>query len=184
METNSPKIYFITKDNKFYNSRDSHWYENIVHANYERKRELLDQLIKIDKFIGSSVYVITEEELMNEFATMTTDLVIAGEYFSRLIEKYAFKIPTISQVNKTMYQKCKQAIECLKPFSSMHKGFLEQKEDLTDDVSGYYGEYLQSVATVKIYQTKEISSMIEAYHLDRSSMLGITKKILTNKIVK
>jgi len=118
---------------------------------------------------------------MNELATMTTDLVIAGEYFSKLIEKYAFKVPTISQVNKTLYQKCKQAIECLKPFSSMHKAFLQQKEELTDDVSGYYGEYIQNISSVQIYQTKEISSLIEAYHLDRDSMIGITKKILKNK---
>ncbi len=177
----SPKIFFITKDGKFYNSRDKHFYESIVHANYERKREVLDELIKIDRFVGCEVYVTTEENLMNELATMTTDLVIAGEYFNRLLEKYACKVPTISQVNKTMYQKCKQAIESLKPFSKMHKNFIDHKEDLTDDVSGYYGEYIQNMASIKIYQTKEISALIEAYHLDRNSMIGITKKIINNK---
>lgn len=181
MKNNSPKIYFITKDGKFYNSRDKHWYSTITHANYERSRVVLDELIKIDRFIGSEVYVTTEEDLMNEMATMTTDLVIAGEYFSGLLEKYSFKIPTISQVNKTMYQKCKLAIECLKPFSKMHKAFLEQKEDLTDDVSGYYGEYVQALSSVKIYETKELSNIIEAYHLDRDSIVGIAKKILNNK---
>ena len=183
MTNNSPKIYFITKDGKFYNSRDKHWYSSIIHANYERSRVVLDELIKMDRFIGSEVYVITEEDFMNEMATATTDLVIAGEYFIGLLEKHAFKVPTISQVNKTMYQKCKQAIECLKPFSQMHKGFVNAKEDLTDDVSGYYGEYVQALSSVKIYQTKEISAIIEAYHMDRDSMIGIAKKVLKNKKV-
>jgi hypothetical protein len=183
MTNNSPKLYFITKDGKFYNSRDKFYYPSMTNANYERKRDVLDELIKFDKFIGCEVYVTTEEDLMNEFATMTTDLVIAGEYFSGLLEKYSFKIPTISQVNKVMYQKCKQAIECLKPFSKMHKAFLEQKEDLTDDVSGYYGEYVQALSSVKIYQTKEISAIIEAYHMDRDSMIGIASKILKYKKV-
>jgi hypothetical protein len=178
----SPKIFFIqNQEGKFYNSRDKFWYSSITHANYERSRVILNELVKMDRFIGSEVYETTEEVLMNELATMTTDLVIAGEYFSKLIEKYACRVPTISQVNKVMYNKCKQAIEALKPFSKMHKAFLEQKEDLTDDVSGYYGEYIQNVASVQIYQTKEISALIEAYHLDRSSMIGIAKKILTNK---
>jgi len=55
---NSPKIYFIkNKEGKYYNSRDKIYYTNIIHANYERKREVLDELIKIDRFIGSEVYV-------------------------------------------------------------------------------------------------------------------------------
>jgi hypothetical protein len=177
----SPKIYFIIRDGKFYNSRDKHWYSTFIHANFERKREVLDEIIKFDKFIGCEVYVTSEEYFMNEMATATTDIVIAGEYFSRLLELYCFKLPTISHINKTLYQKCKSVIEVLKPFCKMHKDFLDAKEDLTDDVSGHLAEYLNNISKVKIYQTGEINSIIDAYNLDRKSIVGVAKKILNNK---
>lgn len=175
---NSPKIYFIQKDGKFYNSRDKYWYTSFVNANYERSRKILDELIKMPKFEGCEVYETTEENFMNELATVTTDLVIAGEYFNRLLEKHACIIPTISQVNKVMYQKCKLAIETLKPFTKMHTEFIKAQEDLTDDVSGYFGEFIQALGAIRIYQTKEITAIIEAYQKDRDSIIGIAKKVL------
>ena len=176
----SHKIYFIEKNGKFFNSRDNHWYSSFTNANYERSRKILDELIKLPKFEGSSVYETSEEYFMNELATATTDLVIAGEYFSRLLENFACKVPTISQVNKTMYQKCKIAIDVLKPFSQMHKDFLKAQEDTTDDVSGYYAEYIQAVGSSKIYETGELVSIIKAYHKDRKSIVGIARKVLNN----
>lgn len=178
---NSPKIYFITKNGKFYNSRDKHWYSTFTHANFERKREVLDEIIKFDRFEGCEVYVTTEQEFMNEMATATTDIVIAGAYFSSLLEKFVFKLPTISQVNKTLYQKCKSAIDILKPFSKMHQEFLEAKEDITDDVSGHFAEYISNISKTQIYQTGEINSIIQAYNIDRKSIVGVAKKILNNK---
>lgn len=178
--TNSPKIYFIAKDDKYYNSRDNYWYSSFTNANYERSRKILDELIKLPKFEGCEVYETTEEAFMNELASATTNLVIAGEYFNNLLEKHAMKIPTISQVNKTMYQKCKLVIETLKPFTKMHSDFLKAQEDLTDDVSAYYGEFIQTLAKTEIYQVKEITAIIEAYHKDRNSIIGIAKKVLNN----
>ena len=68
----------------------------------------------------------------------------------------------------------------LKPFSEMHKRFLESQEDTTDDVIGYYAEYIQSVGNVKIYQTGGLISVINAYHKDISSIVGIVRKVLNN----
>ncbi len=175
----SPKIYFIqNSDGKFYNSRDKYYYSSLTNANYERSRSILDELIKIKKFDGCNVYETTEEQFMEELATATTDLVIAGAYFNQLLENFACKVPTISQVNKTMYQKCKVAIDVIKPFSEMHKSFLKAQEETTDDVSGHFSEYIKTIGNIKIYQTGEIISILNAYQKDRSSIIGIAKKIL------
>jgi len=60
----SPKIYFITKDNKFFNSRDNYWYESLSNANYERNRNVLDALVELPKFLGCKVYETTEEDFI------------------------------------------------------------------------------------------------------------------------
>jgi hypothetical protein len=176
--SNSPKIYFIEKEGRFYNSRDGVWYSTFVLANYERNKKDLESILNFDKFKGCNIYETTEDNFINEMATATTDLVIAGAYFCQLLEQYACKLPTISQVNKTMYQKCKNAIEVLQPFSSMHKDFLKAKEDLTDDVTGHYAEYVSNISKTKIYQMGEVNSVLNAYRGDRSSIIGIAKKVL------
>ena len=180
--TNSPKIYFITKDGKFYNSIDKYYYPSMFNANCSRNRHALVKLInEVEQFKDCEIYETTEQELMEQHQARITGLVMAGEYFCKQLEFFAYSIPTISQVNKNLHQKCKIAIEALKPFSSIHKEFLEVTEDLTDDVSGWYAEFIQAVGSVKIYETKDISATIDVYHQSQSSVMGIVKKVLNNK---
>lgn len=177
---NSPKIYFLkNNEGKFYNSRSNSYYPEIVNANYERDYKVMQFLIE-NKFKGHKIHMITEHEFMEEMAQQTTNCVLAGEYFSRLLFNISCILPTVSQVNKTMYQKCKSAIEILKPFTKMHLDFINAKEDNTDEVQGWYSEYINEVGNVKIHQTAEVASILKAYQKDRSSMLGITKKVLNN----
>lgn len=177
---NSPKIYFLkNKEGKFYNSRSNSYYPEIINANYERDKKGLEMLIEL-KFKDHKIHMITEHEFMEEMAHQTTNCVLAGEYFSRLLFNISCILPTVSQVNKTMYQKCKSAIETLKPFTKIHLDFINAKEDNTDEVQGLYSEYINEVSNVKIYQTAEVTALLKAYQKDRSSMLGITKKILNN----
>lgn len=176
--SNSPKIYFLkNSEGKFYNSRQKTYFPLIINANYERDRKILDFLVQ-NKFKDHEVHTITENDFMHEMASQTTNCVIAGEYFSSLLFNLAYILPTISQVNKTMYQKCKNAIESLKPFTKMHQNFIEKEEDKTDDVQGYYTEYISEVSKVQIFQTAEVTAILRAYQKDRASILGITKKIL------
>ena len=176
--SNSPKIHFLkNKEGKFYNSREKTYYPSFINANYEKDKKGLELIIKL-KFPDHEIHTITEEEFMQELAMITTNAVIAGEYFSRLLFDIACILPTVSQVNKTMYQKCKSAIEVLKPFSKMHSDFIDKKEDTTDEVSGYYGEFITEISNVQIHQTHEITAILQAYQKDRKSILGITKKIL------
>lgn len=175
---NSPKIHFLkNSEGKFYNSRSKTYFPFVINANFERDRKILDYLIT-ERFKDHEVHTITEHQFMEEMAAQTTNCVLAGEYFSNLLFNLSCVLPTISQVNKTMYQKCKSAIEVLKPFTTMHKDFISKKEDQTDEVQGYYAEYITELSKVSIHYAHEVTMVLRAYQKDRSSMLGITKKIL------
>jgi len=177
---NSPKIHFLkNSEGKFYNSRQRAYFPEIVNANYERDKKIIEILIEM-KFKDHEVHTITEHEFMEEMASQTTNCVLAGEYFANLLFKLSCILPTVSQVNKTMYQKCKLAIEVLKPFTDMHKDFISKKEDDTDDVQGNYAEFISEVSKVYIYETAEVTALLKAYHKDKASMLGITKKVLNH----
>lgn len=177
---NSPKLHFLkNSEGKFYSSVQKTYHASVINANYNRNQKVLEELIKI-KFKDHTIHTITENDFMQELAQQTTNCVLAGEYFSRLLFNLSCNLPTVSQVNKTMYQKCKQAIETLKPFTAMHKDFIEQKEDDTDDIQGLYGEFISEFSSVHIFEVSEVTALLTAYKKDRSSMLGITKKVLNN----
>ncbi len=172
------KIYFLrNSEGKFYNSRDSYWYSEMINANYDRDYKGLQQLLLTPKFQDCGVYETTDHKLWEQMATMTTDLVLTGSYFSSLLSKIACKMPTISQVNKTMYQKCTQAIEALKPMTNWNDDFLEAKEDTTDEVSGHLHEYFSELSKIEIHQMAEVVEVLKMYQVDRASIMGICSKV-------
>lgn len=175
---NSPKIHFLkNSEGRFYNSRSKTYFPHVIHANYERDKKTMEMLVDV-KFKDHEIHTITEHQFMEEMAAQTTNCVLAGEYFSRLLFNLSCILPTVSQVNKTMYQKCKSAIEVLKPFTTMHQNFLKTQEDQTDEVQGYYTEFIAELSKIGIHQTHEVTAILRAYQKDRASMIGITKKVL------
>lgn len=179
--SNSPKIYFLkNSEGKFYNAKQKHYYSSIVNANYERSDVLLKSLLELDRFKNCEIHSITENEFMEEMANKTTTAVLAGEYFYRILFDVDNRLPTVSQVNKTMSQKVRVAIDVLKPFDIMHKDFIDKKEDDTDDVQGHYADYIHEMAKVQIYQTAEVTAILKAYFKDKRSILGVTRKVLNN----
>ena len=178
---NSPKIYFIKNiDGKFNNAREEQWYSNFIHANYERDLPKIKSYLSLDKFSDCEIHTITENDFQIALASKTTNVVLSGSYFAEQLKELMFKLPTISQVNKNMYAKCKFALDLLEPFTKMHLEFIERREDDTDEVRGHYQEYLHEMSKVEIYQTGEINSVLKAYQMDRKSMLGVTRKILSH----
>lgn len=172
------KIYFLVNaEGKFYNARNRVFYEEMINGNYERNSKTILDLINLPKFEGCSLYETTDHELWQQMATMTTDLVLAGSYFQTLLEKVACKMPTISQVNKTMYQKVKSAIEVLTPFTVWNNSFLTHKEDQTDEVSGHYMEMLSEVGKVQMHECAEIVELLKMRRVDRKSIMGVCAKV-------
>lgn len=180
--SNSPKLYFIkNQEGKFYNAKERKYYSEIINANYELSKTSVKMIIKLDRFAGCEVHTITADDFMVLMATATTDAVLSGEYFARNLFRIAFKLPTVSHVNKTMYKKCKQAIEALAPFTKMQQEFLDKEEDSTDAAQGHYQEFLHEMAKVQMHEMPEVVAVLKTYHLDRASILGVTKKVLNNK---
>lgn len=177
----SPKIYFIKNiDGQYYNAREKQFYSNFIHANYEKDLKLISSYLTLPNFADCEIETMTEHDLMEEMASKTTNCVLAGSYFAELLKELMFKLPTISQVNKTMYQKCKVSLETLTPFTSLHLEFLKRKEEDTDDVRGHYQEFIHEASKVEIFQTAEVVALLKAYQIDRKSLLGVAKKVLSH----
>lgn len=180
------KIYFLkNSEGKFFNSKDDVYYSEMINANYEKDLSKMREVLKMSKFQDCEIHQSTDHELWEQMATHTTDLVLVGTYFQNLLFRVACRMPTISQVNKNMYQKLKVAIDCLKPFSSWNDGFIEAKEDQTDEVAGHMMEFFHELSGIKIHECAEVTEILKCYKADRKSILGVTTKVRKhNKEIK
>ena len=178
---NSPKIYFIKNaEGKFYNSVEKHFYPAIINANYEKKEANVKQILALglERFQGCEVHTTTESEFMDEFMHQTTKLVLIGEYFHRALLHLSTRIPTISQVNKNLYQRCKATVKELIPFTVHHKNYLDNNETGTDEMQGQAEAYFEQLAKVEIFEMAEVTAIIKAYKINKKSILGTAKKVL------
>jgi len=176
---NSPKIYFLkNSDGKFYNSKEKTFYSSILNANYERDKPKMQAILSLPQFQCCEVHEITEENFRILMGCETTRVILAGQYFVQLLEQFDMKLPTISQVGKNMHKKCKTVIDELTPMTDWHRSFIRKDEDNTDEIQGYYQEYIETMAKIEIFQCAEVTAILKAYHKDRDSILGIAKKIL------
>lgn len=180
--SNSPKIYLLkNQKGKFYNSKDDVFYSEIINANYDKDKNRVRALLSLPKFANCELHSVTEEEFIWEMSHITTTAVLVGEYFQSILARLNHTLPTVSQVNKLMSNKCKQAIEVLAPFSAYHKEFLKAKEDSTDSMQGEFADFIFELSQVQIYQSGEAAGALKALRLDRASVLGISNKVLKNK---
>ena len=176
---NSPKIYFLqNSEGKFYNSKEKIFYSVVLNANYERDYSKMQSILKLPQFQGCSIHEMTEENFRILMGCETTRVILAGQYFVQLLEQFDLKLPTISQIGKNMHKKCKSVIDELTPMTSWHRNFIKREEDQTDEIQGYYQEYIETMAKIEIFQCAEVTAILKSYHKDRDSILGIAKKIL------
>lgn len=180
----SPKVYFIkNEEGKFYNSRDKHFYNDLINANYDKNKKGIEQQLIINPiFKDCFIHEISEEDLVIHFMNQTTKTVLAGSYFSRHLTELDSKLPTISQMNKNIHKKMNICINDLKPLTSHYIDFLKQQEDRTDDVMGHYEEFIHLFSSVKIEEMPVINALIKAYKQNDKPMIGIAKKILKSNL--
>jgi hypothetical protein len=62
--------------------------------------------------------------------------------------------------------------------------YFEHKEEDTVELYEAYDKYIKAVATVPLWEMKYMTDIIEAYHIDQKSMVGIAKKIHKNNTKK
>jgi hypothetical protein len=174
----SPKLYFLkNSEGKFFNSKYKN-FSTILNANYERDKVRMQSILNLPQFQGCEIHEMTEENFRILMGCETTRVILAGQYFVQLLEQFDMKLPTISQIGKNMHKKCKSVIDELTPMTIWHKSFIKSQEDQTDEVQGFYQEFIETMATIELFQCAEVTAIMKAYHKDKASMLGITKKIL------
>ena len=113
-------------------------------------------------------------------AHVTTAAILKLESAKRNLEEINYNLPTVSKLHKSIGNSMQNILVNLQKISPMYQEFISKKENETDDVMAVYDEFIAQMAKVEMWQCSEVSAMIAAYFKDRSSMLGITKKVINN----
>ena len=175
----SPKIYFIqNQEGKFYNSKDKVWYSNIINANYDRKKQEVQKVLELPVFKECTVYETTEEHYIVSLQYLTAKTVLSISYALQNLSELDSKLPLISQVNKNLHSKLKLAKEACLPFIRMRDELVESNEDLHDDLSGLYQEYITEFSKAEVFNMRDLIDIKQAYDKSPESINGIAKKIL------
>ena len=66
--------------------------------------------------------------------------------------------------------------------SKFYDLYFNHKETETIELYESYDAYLKAVATVPLWEMKYMKDIIDAYHIDQKSMIGIAKKIHSNNL--
>ena len=174
------RIYCLVKDGKYYNHDHRYFTSQLYLATYfssELKAKQFDNGFRLD----CEVISVTVEEYQIDLAQMTTRAIIKAESLTNDLKTIKNTLPTVKGITSKLSFSLEKAINSLKIFQPYFKEFLTVKEDETDDVSGYYDEFMHEVSQVELYYCHEVSAILQAYKKDRKSILGIVNKI--NKYV-
>lgn len=178
---NSPKIFVLKRaDGKFYNHTDKCFYSKLSLGSYAKSKSEFSPLLDFEAFKNCEPFETTEEEWTRDMASITTSAVLKLESAKRNLEEINYNLPTVSKLHKSIGNSMQNTLVNLQKISPMYQEFITKKENETDDVMAVYDEFVSQMAKVEMWQCSEVSAMIAAYFKDRSSMLGITRKILNN----
>lgn len=178
---NSPQIFVLKRaDGKFYNHTDRHFYSKLSLGSYAKSKSEFAPLLVLEIFKDCEVFGTTEEEWTKDMAHVTTAAILKLESAKRNLEEINYNLPTVSKLHKSIGNSMQNTLVNLQKISPMYQEFISKKENETDDVMAVYDEFIAQMAKVEMWQCSEVSAMIAAYFKDRSSMLGITKKVINN----
>lgn len=182
----SPKIYLLKNaEGKFVSVEQTnvHFVTKMCYARYTKnQKEIEAKRIPYEVVLGChlEIHVSTEEEFMDELASITTQAIIVGHYYKQLLENIDYNLPTISQINKNLRNSLRNSIQFLELTTAGFKEFEKSKEDTTYEVYGYFQEMIMQLSGVSLYQVNDLSVLIKALKKDSKSMLGIAKKVLNH----
>lgn len=182
----SPKIYLLKNaEGKFVSVEQTnvHFVTKMCYARYTKnQKEIEHKRIPYEVVLGCKleIHISTEEEFMDELASITTQAIIVGHYYKQLLENIDYNLPTISQINKNLRNSLRNSIQFLELTTAGFKEFEKSKEDTTYEVYGYFQEMIMQLSGVSLYQVNDLSVIIQALKKDKKSMLGIAKKVLNH----
>lgn len=177
------KIYQIqNKEEKFLNidSNNPFFTDVFWRASYFSSSKIAVQIISKSGVLGLSVYETTEQAYTEAIASETTNVSIQMDSLAVRLERIAYSLPTMSGLNKQLKNFLVNTSTKLKSANPQFRDFLLKKEDATYEVQGIYDEYINNLSVVEMWEVVELTEIIKAYRKDKSSILGITKKINRN----
>lgn len=174
---NSAKLFLIkNQDGKWYNGKDDFWCTKMSLATYTLNAKKANDLINYYSLENATVTQTTELEFTQDLASITTSAIIQLASIIQQLEEIKYRLPTVSAVNKNLGTFLGKTINQLKVIDPMYNEFVKQKPDQTDDVEGYFKEFISEVASVQLYECHNISRIIKQYKKNPSSIMGIVKK--------
>jgi len=182
----SPKIYLLKNaEGKFVSVEAGGiiLVQKLCYARYTKsQKEIEAKKLDYEFHLGCKleIHVATEEEFMEGLRLLTTKAVLSGQYFRQLMENINYNLPTVSQINKNLRNSMNNSISKLEGINSVFKHFEDSKEDTVYEVYGYYMEMIEELVKVELHEVKEVTIMLKAREKNRSSMLGIAKKVLNH----
>jgi hypothetical protein len=93
------------------------------------------------------------------------------------LDRIAYSLPTMSNLNKQLKNFLTNTSVKLKKANPQFNEFLTLKEDATYDVQGIYDEFINNLSVVNMWEVGELNEILKAYRKDKSSVLGITRKV-------
>lgn len=176
-------IYQIkNKEDRFLNldSNKPFFTEAFWRASYFSSRKIAEQIISKSGVDGLEVVETTELAYTEAIASETTNMSIQMDSLSVRLERIAYSLPTMSGLNKSLKNFLVNTSVKLKNVNPQFKEFLDKKEDATYDVQGVYDEYINSLSLIEMWEVGEITEILKAYRKDKSSLLGIARKVNRN----
>lgn len=177
------KIYQIkNKEGKFLNidNNNSFFTEVFWRASYFSSDKIAYSIIIKSGRLDLHFSETTEKAYTEAIASETTNVSIQMDSLATRLDRIAYSLPTMSGLNKQLKNFLVNTSTKLKSANPQFRDFLLKKEDATYEVQGIYDEYINNLSVVEMWEVVELTEIIKAYRKDKSSILGITKKINRN----
>jgi hypothetical protein len=162
---------------KFYNA-EKKYYANVLYLGTFYSTAQNAQSFIIGHNLEAQVQETNYNDFAESIATFTTKATIQAESLITNFRQIKYSLPTVKGLNHKLDNSLEKTINLMKMFNPMFQEFLNKKEDNTYDVTGYYEEFVEEIASVELYNCADLTKIIQAYKKDKASVMGISNKIL------
>ena len=167
------------KEDRFLNidSKNPFYTDVFWRASYFSSEKIAKQIIDKSGVLGLIIVLTTELEFTEAIATETTNVSIQMDSLAVRLDRIAYSLPTMSNLNKQLKNFLVNTSVKLKNANPQFTEFLSKKEDATYDVQGVYDEYINTLSKIEMWEMEEFSELIKAFKKDKKSTLGFARKI-------
>ncbi|MCP1996631.1 hypothetical protein [Flavobacterium sp. HSC-61S13] len=173
-----PNLIIIKKGELYYNGPDNHFYTQLANATWCKNPAQALAIIQSRNLIGAVPVKISEHDYTYAKANAMTKIILLSETLSKYLHEVGSNLPTKSQVNKLAAKQMKLTSQQLMLINPDFNHFLKVREDDTFDVLGHFEAFIQELSQVELYDTPNLTGILQAYKKDPKSVIGICKKIL------